>query len=151
MKYYTVQQVFKEVPGEISLAFAITNCDGRCVGCHSKHLREDIGDIITADVLDRLIEEHKGITCILFLGGDWHKEDLISLSTHIKQTTDLKVAVYSGKNKIDKDIWNAVDYYKIGAYVAQLGGLDKPNTNQKMFDTKNNLEITYKFRKKKRI
>ena len=68
MKYYNMEMVFQEIPDEISLAINITNCPNLCEGCHSPHLREDIGDELTIDAISENMNEH--ITCILFMGGD---------------------------------------------------------------------------------
>ena len=35
---------FQEIPDEISLSFAISNCPNNCEGCHSPWLREDCGE-----------------------------------------------------------------------------------------------------------
>lgn len=42
-KYVDYDIVFQEVPGEVSLALNISNCPFKCEGCHSPHLRENIG------------------------------------------------------------------------------------------------------------
>ena len=128
MKYYNMEMVFQEIPDEISLAINITNCPNLCEGCHSPHLREDIGDELTIDAISENMNEH--ITCILFMGGDG---DLKGLKDILKKVKDeypyIKTAWYSGRCKIPtKDM--PFDYFKLGGYIKELGGLDNPNTNQ---------------------
>ena len=44
MKYLYLKEVFSEVPGEITLALSISNCQIKCNGCNQKELWNDIGD-----------------------------------------------------------------------------------------------------------
>ena len=55
IKYTETQVTFSEVPDEISLCINISNCPHRCKNCHSPHLQEDIGEELTFEVLDKLI------------------------------------------------------------------------------------------------
>ncbi len=61
---------FAEIPDEICLCINISNCPHKCPGCHSKYLQTDIGKVITDEVLHDLIVNNKGITCVVFMGGD---------------------------------------------------------------------------------
>ncbi len=70
MKYTDTQIVFRELPDEITLAINISGCPLQCEGCHSPYLREDIGTILTKEVLKQLITDNPGITAICFMGGD---------------------------------------------------------------------------------
>jgi anaerobic ribonucleoside-triphosphate reductase activating protein len=62
------------------------------------------------------------------------------------------VGWYSGKNFLSENIdLKNFDYVKIGQYQEELGPLNNPNTNQKMFKINHQLDpiecenITYKF------
>lgn len=131
--YITVQ----EVPNEISLVLSITNCPHRCEGCHSPWLQKDFGDELTPDVLSDLIKKYRdGITCVCFMGegGDQEALDLLIGFTH---EFGLKTCLYSGQD-IGHDLRNfrarpLVDYIKTGSYKKELGGLDHPTTNQRMW------------------
>ena len=70
MKYVDTKVVFSEIPDEITLAINISGCPVKCSGCHSKYLWEDVGEPLNSDSLHHLIENHKGITCVAFMGGD---------------------------------------------------------------------------------
>ena len=69
MKFLTQGIVFSEIPDEITLELGITNCPFNCEGCHSPFLQSDIGEILDENVVHKLINKNRGISCILFSGG----------------------------------------------------------------------------------
>lgn len=127
--------VFEEIPNEITLAINITNCPNRCVGCHSSFLQEDIGNELTEESLDKMIEENDGITCVCFMGGDREPSSISDLGKYIKEKySNLKVGWYSGKDKISERInIENFDYIKIGHYEEKFGPLNKRTTNQRLY------------------
>ena len=138
LKYANTQVVFTEVPNEISLAINITGCTIHCKGCHSQWLWSNKGKELTKNELTNLIENNKGITTVLFMGGDNFIGQLVECARDIKyHYPNLKVAWYSGRRDLEnyriKELETYLDYVKIGPYVKQLGGLDNPNTNQKFY------------------
>ena len=141
LKYANTQVVFTEVPNEISLAINITGCTIHCKGCHSQWLWSNKGKELTEEELINLIEKNKGITTVLFMGGDNFIKELADLAKDIKyHYPNLKVAWYSGRRDLDdsinsiiKELMTYLDYVKVGPYVKQLGGLDSPNTNQRFY------------------
>lgn len=136
LKYLYCKEVFKEVPNEISLGISISGCQIRCQGCHSRELWEDKGVLLTPIELDKLIEEHEGITCVLFLGGEADIDILTSLCARIKKVHKLLTAWYCGLDRIPKSkmgIKKFLDYYKTGHYDMELGGLDCATTNQRLY------------------
>ena len=141
IKYVGYDIVFQEIPNEISLALNISNCPCHCKGCHSSYLAEDLGSEVTTDEIDKLVSENKGITCILFMGGDSDPESLSNLCKYIKTTYNIKTAWYSGRtyyNEKLKDIILPVDnrwfdYIKLGPYIEELGPLNNPKTNQRLY------------------
>lgn len=153
MKYAETAVVFREIPDECSLAISISECKIHCLDCHSKHLWESIGDDLTIDAIDTLIKENEGITCICFMGGEYYK--LKHFLTYIrKKYPQFKLGWYTGSNQIPKDydIRNLLDYIKVGPYIDKFGGLDNPNTNQRMYQIvtdklgrKIYTDITYRF------
>jgi anaerobic ribonucleoside-triphosphate reductase activating protein len=56
LKYLYKSVVFQEVPGETSLALAISGCQVRCVGCHSRELWEDKGIPLTVEEVEHLLK-----------------------------------------------------------------------------------------------
>lgn len=149
MKYLDYGVTFSEFPDEIALCINITHCPFHCEGCHSPELREDIGNELTFEELDRLISTNKGISLIGFMGGDFNPEIINSLASYVVlKNENLKVGWYSGRDKIPECIdtdW--FDYIKIGPYIKELGGLDSPTTNQRMYHYTGISvdDITYKF------
>lgn len=135
MKYLNTMITFSEFPDEIALCINITNCPFHCSGCHSPELWEDTGTELSLKELDKLISSNKGITCVGFMGGDSNPAYINTLATCVKHNyKNLKVGWYSGDTKLSDIIdthW--FDYIKIGPYIKELGGLDNPNTNQKMY------------------
>lgn len=160
MKYTDTQITFSEFPDEISLCINISNCPWHCPECHSPELWEDIGTELTFDELNKLIDSNKGITLVGFMGGDYDTPYLNELAGCIVNdiNPELKVGWYSGNSRLSDYInteW--FNYIKLGPYDKELGGLDNPNTNQRMYqyspyfsDCNTELgigwrDITYKF------
>ena len=141
LKYANTQIVFTEVPNEISLAINITGCTIHCKGCHSQWLWSNKGKELTKDELTNLIENNKGITTVLFMGGDNFIGQLTEHARNIKyHYPNLKVAWYSGRDGLEdsrssriKELMTYLDYVKVGPYIKKLGGLDSPNTNQRFY------------------
>lgn len=150
VNYLQTEIVFEEIPNEISLAINITNCQNNCIGCHSPYLRENIGDELTTDSIDSLIEKNKGITCILFMGEGNDKEALLSLSKYTKDKHHLKVALYSGRKEVESEFYNIFDYIKVGPYMDEYGPLNKKTTNQRLYQVVDGeiVDITSMFWKK---
>jgi len=145
LKFDRYKVVFQEIPNEVSLGFSITGCKNNCSGCHSPYLREDIGNELTEDILTDIIKNNKYITCILFFGGDHDKEYLKKLVNTIRSNFNLKIALYSGNDIIDNDLYNIFDYIKIGSYNKDEGPLKSKTTNQCLVDTRTGEDITYMF------
>lgn len=158
IKYVNYDVVFEEVPDEVTLAINISNCPHRCKGCHSAYLAKDIGDPLTNEVLDKLISANDGITCVSFMGGDANPLGIVSFARYIKENyPQLKVAWYSGNETLIEGIEKVIyyfDYVKLGPYDFEKGPLNKPTTNQVMYQNPNMkfskfpddwINITYKF------
>lgn len=158
LKYLYAQVIFSEIPCEITLGISITGCLIRCPSCHSRELWEDKGTQLTRKGLENLIISNEGITCLLLLGGEHDIDTLINLFYYVSVTfPKIKTAWYCGLDMIPKDkeeILDYLDYVKIGHFDLNLGGLDSPDTNQKLYKVNHNqegnklIDITYKFLKK---
>lgn len=148
-------ETFSEVPDEITLAINLSNCPHKCRNCHSSYLQKDIGNELTILALSILIEEHKGISCVAFLGGDNDCKSLLKLVRFIKTHYNLKVCWYTGFDEVPFNLFpfNSLflwlDYIKIGSYKEEFGPLNNPNTNQRFWKRENDIwtDITYKFQK----
>ncbi len=133
MKYTTAMVTFEEIPTEVSLSISISNCQGRCAGCHSPELREDIGTELTDDKLDFLIETNRGVSCVLFLGEGKSIDSLKKAARRVRETHNLRVALYSGRDEMEDDLKMCFDYVKLGRYDARFGPINKVMTNQRLF------------------
>ncbi len=151
MKYASTKIVFQEVPNEVSLGFLISGCPLKCPGCHSSNVRgKEFGLELTEDGFVQLILEHQNIiTCILFLGGEWEKQNLIKF-LKISQFYNLKTCLYTGLeyHEVDDSILQYLDYIKVGPYIKNKGPLSSVNTNQKFFHLKSNTILNHYFHKK---
>ncbi len=141
LKYVDWDIVFQEVPDEVTLAINLSNCPHRCVGCHSPHLRDDIGDELSETALSDLIGKYeKSITCACFMGGDAAPDELCRLAAFIREKWDgkIKTAWYSGNNRLqNQEYLRYFDFIKLGEYIQSLGGLDKKTTNQRLYRINN--------------
>jgi len=135
IKYLDYSIVLKEHPEYVSLAFRITNCPLRCLGCHSPELQQDIGKELTCSKLRKTIICYRGmIENVIFMGGD-HTNDLIDLLKACK-TFNLKTTLWTGAEKVKPIFLKWLDFTKTGAYNSSLGGLDSPTTNQKYIEVR---------------
>ena len=140
----------------ISLAIGNLHCQGNCVGCHSPFLRTDIGVELTAEQVSEIIEDNYGVNCFLFLGEGNDRLALEKIASYIKEHYSLKLALYSGRNHVEDELYDLFDYVKVGPYIAEYGPLNYETTNQHLYrvmhdaDGNRQLEdITYRFWKKK--
>ena len=154
LKYVNTGIVFQEIPDEVTLAINISNCPCRCPGCHSHYLWEDIGMPLDTDAIDDFVDRYgRDITCIAFMGGDADPKGINLLAQYIHEThPQFKVAWYSGRLRLPVGITKTdFDFIKIGPYIRHLGPLNKPTTNQRLYQQTANGEfedITYKFWRK---
>ena len=137
-----------EVPDEVSLCYEISGCKHRCRGCHSPHLWKKIGTPLKSVVRTTLRQYADYITCICFMGGEWEPEQINQIASWAKsEYPHLKLCIYSGGNEDCRKLFPEFDYIKFGSYKENLGGLDSPSTNQKMYykNISGYTDITYKF------
>ena len=153
LKYVNTSVVFLEIPDETTLSINISNCPNRCPGCHSPYLWEDIGEELDSAAIDALVAEVRdSITCVCFMGGDSDLVRLQQLADYVhSKYPGYKVGWYSGRIRLPKDFdWQKFDYIKIGPYLAHLGPLNSPTTNQRMYRRSPDgsfEDITFRFRK----
>ncbi len=136
MKYVNEGIVFQEIPDEVTLAVNISNCPCRCPGCHSKFLWGDVGTELTETVLDAFVQQYgQEITCIAFMGGDAEPQEVCRLSAYIhNRYPQLKTGWYTGRTCVAPGVdKNLFDYIKVGPYIAHLGPLKNPTTNQRLY------------------
>jgi anaerobic ribonucleoside-triphosphate reductase activating protein len=93
------------------------------------------------------------ITCFGFMGGDAEPEQVEQLALYVRRVTDgkIKTAWYSGREALPTNCQlDAFNYIKLGPYMASLGGLSTPTTNQRMYRVEQGLlkDITHRFQPK---
>lgn len=135
LKYSYPQEVYQEVPGEISLALSISGCQLKCKSCHSNETWDkNFGEVLDEESIDNLLKRFKYVTCVLFYGGEWNILKLINIIDYIKSVRpELKICLYTGYelNFFKEEFIKRLDFIKTGKYIEELGGLDNSNTNQK--------------------
>ena len=136
LKYVDTKIVFAEIPDEITLAIDISNCPCHCEGCHSPYLADDIGEPLDLQHLTDLIDSNRGISCVCIMGGDANPSEVDDIAQDIKEYyPELKIAWYSGKQELSKDInLENFDYIKLGPYIKDKGPLNCRTTNQVMLE-----------------
>ena len=140
LKCYSYDIVCQEIPDEITLAVNISCCPNRCPGCHSPWLWENAGEPLDKQLLESMMEQYgTAVTCFCFMGGDADPFEISQLASYIRQRwPSLKIGWYSGREELPDGIdFSVLDYLKLGPYIAELGGLKSPVTNQKFFKKSN--------------
>jgi len=147
IKYNNFDVVFSEIPDKVSLAINITNCQYKCMGCHSPELREDIGIELTTDEIDNMLLKNSGVNCVVFMGEGNDSKALRNIALYTKNKHKIEVAIYSGSDFIRWEFEDVFDYIKIGHYDEVLGDLRMKTTNQKLFHFTDGkiIDITYKY------
>lgn len=146
MRYTDLTITLQEIPNEISLAFSITGCPIKCSGCHSKHLWDmDNGELLSKDIFNSILKKYQNyITCVLFMGGEWYKSELITYLELVK-SKNIKRALYTGQDNLSIDIKILLNYLKLGKYNRTLGGLGTKGTNQKLYNLDTNEIMNHYF------
>lgn len=146
IKYITSQVTFEELPTEVTLSLSISDCQNRCLGCHSPELRGNIGIELTDAELKRLINKNSGVNCVLLLGEGNDKGRLVELAGLIR-SIGLKAALYSGRDEVEENLFQVFDYIKVGRWDERFGPLNSRTTNQILYKIENNqrINITEKF------
>ena len=146
MHCYEFNVVLQEVPGEISLCFSISGCPLQCHGCHSPFLwKNRNGEQFTFKAYKDTLYQYFGFaTCVLFMGGEWHPDELIARLKWAK-SLGYKTCLYTGENEVDPKILEHLTYIKTGPWVEELGGLSSQHTNQIFKEVKTNRILNHLF------
>lgn len=146
MYLYSFQVVLQEVPGEVSLCFSISGCTLKCKGCHSPFLwKAGSGTLLTEVLYKKKLNQYKNLaSCVLFMGGEWHKKELINF-LKLAKNKNYKTCLYTGETDISEDIKDQLTWLKTGKWVEELGGLDRKSTNQNYIETKSNTNLNHLF------
>ena len=101
LRFVNYDIVFREIPGEVTLAVNISACPHRCKGCHSPHLWDDVGAPLDEQALSALLARYgNAITCICFMGGDANPQQVAALAVFARAKTNsrIKTGWYSGRD-----------------------------------------------------
>lgn len=144
LKYDGYSVVMQEVPDEITLAFNITGCPYHCVGCHSEFLQGDSGIPLLNDLIDIVGRYRAYISCVCFMGGDHEMKELIQAVWELRSHyPELLLCIYTGNDNPDDILFDLFDYVKVGHYDKDLGGLNSPKTNQRMYKHGNDITADF--------
>lgn len=148
MYYSDIQIALQEVPGEVSICFSITGCNFRCKGCHTPILwKEGSGKLLTDDVYKDVLSKYTGMaSCVLFMGGERHKDELLNNLKYAK-TQGYNTCLYSGEEEIENELLSELTWAKTGSWKQELGGLGSQTTNQKFTEVKSNKILNHLFLK----
>ncbi|MDY3979388.1 MAG: anaerobic ribonucleoside-triphosphate reductase activating protein [Tidjanibacter sp.] len=135
LKIYNYDIVAQEIPDELTLALNLSCCPLRCEGCHSPWLQTDAGEVLTPELLGSIVERYlSAATCLCFMGGDGDRKEVVRMAKSVRvQWPKLRIGWYTGSLSVPRQLEQWFDYVKTGAYVASLGGLKSPDTNQRLY------------------
>lgn len=90
------------------------------------------------------------------MGGDAAPHEVERLCSFVqnRKGAGLKTAWYSGKKELPQGCsLHNFNYIKLGPYIEQLGGLDHPTTNQRLYRLEDGkmIDITAHFHTKKKV
>ncbi len=148
MNYSEIEIVLQEVPNEISICFTITGCQMRCKGCHSPHLwKAENGQQLTSEIYLKTLTNYQNFaSCVLFMGGEWHEQELIE-KLQIAQKMGYKTCLYTGLTSVSTSILTHLTWVKTGSWNANVGGLESAITNQHFIEVQSNKKLNHLFLK----
>lgn len=146
MRFTEERICFQEVPGEIALGFTISGCPVGCKGCHSAETwSPKAGQVLTPGYLLKRLQDYQGlISCVLFLGGEWHTH-ILRHYLQLAQERGLQTCLYTGYDDVPVALKEQLTYLKTGPWRAELGGLDSLTTNQRFYDLRTHQCLNHAF------
>lgn len=149
MNYFEFDVTLQEVPGEISLCFSICGCPLKCEGCHSPFLfKKENGKELKEDTYQTILSRYRNYaTCVLFMGGEWEKDELI-LRLQQARCLGYKTCLYTGLENVDIQLLNHLNWVKTGKWIPAKGGLDSVHTNQEFREVDTGKKMNSLFQKK---
>jgi len=97
--------------------------------------------MLTFNILDRMIHNTPGVSCIAFMGGDAEPDDVLAKARFVHDNFNtVKTCWYSGSVApptagSDGSVlsYDSLDYLKIGPWIKERGPLGSPGGNQRMY------------------
>lgn len=143
----------QEFPAVSHISFAVAGCPNNCKNCFWEEMKKNGSALILSYYTYRLIlEDAKTFSkMVVFLGGEWNKEYLISLLQIARNEYGLMTCLYTGLvedyTKLDKRLLEHLDYVKTGHYDENLGPLKSEKTNQRMIRVRDGKCLNFLFQK----
>ena len=136
--------VWQEVPGEVSLAFLCSGCPLRCQGCHSSgRWNAGRGAVLSEDYLRSRLQQYRGlISCVLFMGGEWHCA-LLEGMLRIAREEGLHTCLYTGleRSELSASLLPHLTYLKTGRWLPEQRNANdtSPGTSCHTISSRSNL------------
>jgi len=149
-----ITEIFHSLQGEsktvgIPTVFVrLTGCPLRCQGCHSSgSWKAGRGAVLSEDYLRSRLQQYRGlISCVLFMGGEWHCA-LLEGMLRIAREEGLHTCLYTGleRNELSASLLPHLTYLKTGRWLPERGGLNNPATNQQFTDLRSGANLNHLF------
>lgn len=110
--------------------------------------KEGNGNELTSEYFQALLSQYSGFaTCVVFMGGEWHREELVA---HLKyaQQQGYRTCLYTGEDNVPFNILGHLTWIKTGKWDKDLGGLESHTTNQVFKEVKTNKKLNHLFTSK---
>ena len=141
MFIYDRQVTFSEVPDYISYTFFVAGCPMKCKGCSWEGKFSSKTEMNLSEYKSILKSQVGFCDAVCFLGGEW-EEDIVEY-LKIAKEMGFKTCLYTGKDKLEKEIMEQLNFVKLGSYQEKKGGLMKETTNQKFINLDENKEVKF--------
>lgn len=135
-------QSMNEIPDKLAITIELGGCKHKCKGCHSPEMWEGADNNFNTSFLSledimAIVEANieAGCRAIAVMGGDANIATLLPLLRECSATapTALYVGQHLNEAEARRYARTGITYLKTGQYVEALGGLDKPQTNQRFY------------------
>ena len=135
--YYATAGISElEIPNNKSLVIYISECQNKCVDCHTPFLHNKYGEILKDNFSDifKLFYNYFDVLCIMGEGkGRYKEKQEIQYYCEYAHKHNKKFALYSGRDCNIEDWMKDFDYIKIGSYKKEYGPLSSNTTNQILY------------------
>lgn len=103
--------------------------------------------MLSEDYLRSRLQQYRGlISCVLFMGGEWHCA-LLEGMLRIAREEGLHTCLYTGleRNELSASLLPHLTYLKTGRWLPERGGLNNPATNQQFTDLRSGANLNHLF------
>lgn len=141
-----ISVVLQELPGHISLAWAIRGCPLGCKGCSYKSLEKYGWYDLRLEEYESILDAHRGLaSSVTFMGGEW----VADFPRYLQEARerDYKTCLYTGREikEVSTDILASLDFIKTGSW--QGIPITEAGSNQRFYSLPDGKDLTWKFRR----